>query len=302
MSVTSRPFASIDDLSRLKSLVTACMSSDMQDSFWHVGDLVWGMYQNTLFDPRQHVRLWENEAGELIGFAWREKHGTGMQAAPQHRHDSELLGQMVAWGEVCQREAVAQEGAEPTYTVSAFEDNFPLLNLLAQQGFQRDEFYMLHMRRDLSQPIPEAKLPEGWVVRAVGGEDEFEQRVNIHREVWHPSKVTLEAYRRMRGIAGYTPECDFVVVAPDGTFASYCICWLDPVSKIGEFEPVGTRAAFRGKGLGKALMLHTLRRLHAHSMQTAIVCCVGSNEPAWRLYESVGFQTYNRSFDYSKRL
>jgi hypothetical protein len=162
--VISRPFGREDDLSRLKQLVTACMFSDMQHSFWHVGDLVWGMYQNTLFDPRQNVRLWENEAGELIGFAWREKHGAGMQVAPQHRHDSELLGQMVTWGEMCQREAVAQEGAEPVYTVSTFEDNFPLLDLLAQQGFQRDEFYMLHMRRDLSQPIPEAKLPEGWVV------------------------------------------------------------------------------------------------------------------------------------------
>jgi len=73
----------------------------------------------------------------------------------------------------------------------------------------------------------------------------------------------------MRGIPGYTPELDLVAVSADGTFASYCICWLDPVSKIGEFEPVGTRAAYRGKGLGKALMLAGLRRLkgswHAHS-------------------------------------
>jgi ribosomal protein S18 acetylase RimI-like enzyme len=302
MNITSRPFADLDDLSRLKSLVAACMSDDMQHSFWHVGDLVWGMYQNTLFDPRQNVRLWENGAGELVGFAWRDKHGTCVQVAPEHRHDSELLAWMVAWGEMRQRGAMAQEGAEPVYTVTAFEDDFPLLELLAQQGFRRDEFYMLHMRRDLSQPIAEAKLPEGWIVRPVGGEDEFEQRVDIHREVWHPSKVTLEAYRRMRDIAGYTPECDFVAVAPDGTFASYCICWLDTVNNIGEFEPVGTRPAFRGKGIGKALMLYALRRLQAHGMQTAIVCCVGSNEPAWRLYESVGFQTYNRSFDYSKRL
>lgn len=106
----------------------------------------------------------------------------------------------------------------------------------------------------------------------------------------------------MRDIAGYTPECDFVAVAPDGIFASYCICWLDTVNNIGEFEPVGTRPAFRGKGFGKALMLHALRRLQAQGMHTAIVCTGGSNEPAWRLYESVGFQTYNRSFDYSKRL
>jgi hypothetical protein len=41
-------------------------------------------------------------------------------------------------------------------------------------------------------------------------------RLAIHRDVWYPSKVTLEAYRRMRSVSGYTPELDIVVVAPDG--------------------------------------------------------------------------------------
>ncbi len=301
-TMISHPFNEGDDLPRLKSLVTACMADDMQHSYWHVGDLVWGVYQNTVFDPRQNVNLWENEAGELIGFAWREKHGATVQTAPQYRGDTTLIEQMLAWGEMRQREAIAQEGAEPVYGVSAFEYDLPLLDLLARQGFQRGEFSMLLMRRELSQPIPVAKLPEGWSVRHVTGEEEFEQRVDIHREVWHPSKVTLEAYRRMRGIAGYTAEFDLVAVTPDGTFASYCICWLDPVNKIGEFEPVGTRAAFRGQGVGKAVMLEGLHRLQARGMQTAIVYSVGSNEPAWRLYESVGFRTYNRLLDYTKQL
>ena len=186
--------------------------------------------------------------------------------------------------------------------MAAFEDDFTLLDLLKEQGFERDEFHLLHMRRDLSQPVVKTVLPEGWSVRHVGGEDEFQERVNIHRDVWHPSKVTLEAYQRMRGIAGYTPELDLVAVAPDGTFAAYCICWLDPVNKIGEFEPVGTRSTFRGKGVGKAVMLEGLRRLQAFGMQTAIACSVGSNTAAWKLYESVGFHTYNRSFDHSKQL
>lgn len=299
----SRPFNGGEDLSRLKSLVTTSMADDMQHSYWHVGDLVWGMYQNTVFDPRQNVRLWEDEQGELVSFAWRDGHGTiVLQVASRHRNDHALLEQMLVWGEMRQREAVAQEGAEPVYTVAAFEDDLSLLDLLKQQGFERGEFQMLHMRRDLGQPIAETVLPEGWRVRHVAGEDEFQERVNIHRDVWHPSKVTLEACRRMRGIAGYTPELDLVAVAPDGAFAAYCICWLDQINKIGEFEPVGTRSAFRGKGVGKAVMLEGLCHLRAFGMQTAIVCSVGSNEPAWRLYESVGFRTYNRSFDYSKQL
>ncbi len=158
MSVTSRPFSGNNDFRLLKEFVTSVMQHDMQHSYWHVGDVIWGLYQNTIFDPSQNVRIWENERRELLGFAWRESH------------------------------------------------------------------------------------------------------------------------------------------------VSYCICWLDPVNKIGEFEPVGTSSAFRGKGLGKAIMLEGLRRLRAFGMQTAIVCTGGDNEVARNLYESAGFRVYNRSYDYSKQL
>jgi ribosomal protein S18 acetylase RimI-like enzyme len=102
----------------------------------------------------------------------------------------------------------------------------------------------------------------------------------------------------LRTKPGYTPELDLVAVSPEGTFASYCICWLDPVSKIGEFEPVGTRTVFRGKGLGKAVMLEGLRRLKASGMETAIVYSAGGNQASRKLYESVGFEVYGRAYEY----
>ena len=156
--------------------------------------------------------------------------------------------------------------------------------------------------RDLHEPIPDEPLPEGFAVRHVAEEAEFEERVSIHREVWHPSKVTLEAYRRMRTVQGYMPELDLVATTPEGVFASYCICWFDPVSKSGEFEPVGTRAAFRRKRLGRAIMLEGLRRLKACGAQTALVTSEGSNQAALTLYQSVGFRIINRDYGYIKKL
>ena len=97
MNITSRAFGKENDLSRLKSLVTTAMADDMEHSYWHVGDLVWGMYQNTVFDPRQRVHLWEDEQGELVGFAWKDLHGTVfVQVHPHHRNDGALLEQMLA--------------------------------------------------------------------------------------------------------------------------------------------------------------------------------------------------------------
>ena len=302
--IISHPFSGEDDLYLLKDFVTSIMATDMRHSYWHVGDLLWGIYKDTVFDPRQNIHLWVNEQGELLSFTWINAHEVVLQVSPRFRgsHLNDLLlEEMLAWGEERQRKSLADRVTESVPSFCAFEDDFPLIDMFTRHKYGRDEFHDLHMSRDLNLPIPEAVLPEGWTIRHVGGEDEFDERVALHREVWQRSKVTLEAYRRMRGVAGYTPELDLVAVAPGGTFASYCICWLDPVNKIGEFEPVGTHSAYRGKGLGKIVMLEGLRRLKAFGMQRAIVCSLGSNEASKKLYASVGFRTYNKLYNYTRR-
>jgi mycothiol synthase len=118
---------------------------------------------------------------------------------------------------------------------------------------------------------------------------------------WHPSRVTLEAYRRLRTAPGYDPRLDLVAVAPDGTFGSYCICWFDPGSRTGLFEPLGTSTMYRRKGLGKSVMHEGLRRLRELGAHTAFVTAVHDNEAARSLYESVGFQTVNRERLYGKQ-
>lgn len=302
MQITSRPFGGDSDLGRLNDFVVACIADGAYHSYWQVGDLLWGMYQNTVFDPFRHVRLWEDEGGELLGFAWFDSPSVSMQTHPRLRGDDRLEEQMLAWAEQHRRVSVEEGDPERLLLSSAFEDDRQRIAVLARHGFTRDDYHMLHMHQDLDGSIPAPTLPEGWAVRHVAGEAEFAERVATHREVWHPSKVTLEAYRRLRGVPGYTPELDLVAVAPGGTFASYCICWLDPANRHGEFEPVGTRPAFRRRGLGKAVMLEGLRRLKARGVRTAIVYSVGTNEASRRLYEAVGFRTVAVEYYYSKRL
>jgi ribosomal protein S18 acetylase RimI-like enzyme len=164
--------------------------------------------------------------------------------------------------------------------------------MLLQVGFERDEGHALKMRCGLDDEIPPLHIPNGITVRAVGDQHEWGARVDLHRDVWHPSKVTLPAYERLRSLPEYQPELDIVVVAPNGVLAAYALVWLDSVNQTGEFEPVGTSAGFRGQGLGKVVMLEGLRRLQQLGAKTAYVTAVGGNEAAGRLYESVGFTTY----------
>jgi ribosomal protein S18 acetylase RimI-like enzyme len=303
MPIVSRPYRGDADLHRMRDLIVAASADGAQPNYWHVGDLLWGMYQNTIFDPFQHVRLWEREDGALLGFAWlRPPSMLESEVDPRYDESVMLAEQMLAWGELHRRALPEDADGQRLFHTSARADDPDRIALLQLHGFTRDDHHLLHMHRDLDRPIPDLAPPVGFVVRHVGDEAEWAERVEIHREVWQPSKVTLEAYRRLRAAPGYLPALDLVAVAPSGGFASYCICWLDPANQTGEFVPVGTRAAFRGKGIGKALMLAGLRRLKAAGARAAIVYSVGDNAASIGLYESVGFTTLTRNESYSKRL
>jgi ribosomal protein S18 acetylase RimI-like enzyme len=298
---SSRPFRDHADLLRLRDFLSAASAAAEQPSFWHIGDLIWGVYQNTVFDPAASIRLWEGDDGELLGFGWLEDpDGVSWQIHPRLRGSGALEQQILAWA--AERGQARADVAPRELWAKACDSDLAVRALLEQWGFTRDDFHYLLLRRDLGAPIPAPALPAGWSVRHVGGEAEWSARVETHREVWHPSRVTLEAYRRLRQAPVYDPELDLVAVSPDGQFASYCICWLDPANRCGEFEPVGTRPAFRGRGIGKAVMLEGLRRLHERGAESALVVSLGSNEAAWRLYESVGFRIFDKEYLYGKQL
>lgn len=266
----------------------------------HPGDVVWGIFQNTVYDARRAIRLWE-DGNELLGFAMLEEpDGVLMQVHPRLRGRGVLEGEMLGWA-ARQTGVVYGEAAGDELWVRATED--PRLDaFLRDLGFGMEPDHALKMARDLGGPPPDAPLPVGWTLREVGGEEEWGARVELHREVWHPSRVTIGAYRRLRSAPGFDPRLDLVAVAPDGAFGAYCLCWFDPASRTGLFEPVGTRPAHRGKGLGRAVMLEGLQRLHRLGARTVFVTAISDNRAAVGLYESVGFRTANTERLYGKKL
>ena len=301
-TVASRPYAGEDDLIRMLDFLSSSASAGPPGAYWYPGDAVWGMYQNTVFDPVREVRLWEGE-GTLLGFAWLEEpDGVVMQVHPRLRGSGLLEDEMIDWA-AGQTRAVYGERAGDELWTRIPEDDVRLAFLLTGHGFERDPDHALKMIRDLQNgPPPILNPPAGWTVREVGDKAEWDGRVETHREVWHPSRVNLEAYRRLRQAPGYHPLLDLVAVAPDGAFGSYCLCWFDPASRTGLFEPVGTRPAHRKKGLGRAVMLEGLRRLHHLGAQHAAVTALHHNRPAAELYESLGFRTANSERLYGKKL
>ncbi len=163
-----------------------------------------------------------------------------------------------------------------------------------RRGFEREPHPSLKLLRHPLTNLPRpADEPSA---RPVGGEEEWERRVNLHREVWSPSRVTLAAYEKLRETPGYDPNLDLVALEPGGAFAAYCICWYDPHSRTGLFEPVGTHPAHRRMGLGRAVVAEGLRRLRSLGATSALVTCAHGNEAALRLYEDAGFEVVDREY------
>jgi ribosomal protein S18 acetylase RimI-like enzyme len=72
------------------------------------------------------------------------------------------------------------------------------------------------------------------------------------------------------------------------------------VNKLGFFEPVGTHRDFQRKGLGKALMSHTLCLMKEQGMQQALIGHETDNPASSNLYASLGFKLHRRVFSYSR--
>ena len=72
--------------------------------------------------------------------------------------------------------------------------------------------------------------------------------------------------------------------------ASSAICWFDPAYTYGEFEPVGTASAHRGRGVGAALLRFGPARLGGAGATRAVIGARGDDDYPLprRLYRSVG--------------
>lgn len=267
--------------------------------FDHVGDLWWGIYMARYFDPSAELRVWKNGAGAIAGFALVESDAMTMQIGLEYRNDAALLDEMVAWGTA----KVVQNGADTLWT-KAYEHDPAMCEALSNRGFERDPdgFYMNYHQRSLLEPLPDFPVREGWSVRNVFLGDEMAERVDVHRDAFAPSRMTLDVYRRIRNAPRYNPGLDLVLVTPQNSFAAFCICWLDQANKVGEFEPVGVREAHQGKGFARQVMAEGLRRLKARGAETAIVYSTSGNPGATRVYEALGMAVVDRACLYGKKV
>ena len=257
----------------------------------HVGDVAWQRFQHVGREGEWRIRIWEEE-GEPVAWGWLRKPATLVhEIHPRHRGGA-LHEELLEWF------AADAEGDE--LRASSLSTDTERLELLRRRGYDVDpeaKAFIYHAC-ELTD-VPEPAVPEGYRLRTVEPDD-LARRVELHQVVWAPSRVTVESFAKVQAAWPYRADLDCVVEARDGSFAAYCLAWLDPRNRVGELEPVGTHPDHRRLGLASAVCRFAHRRLRDEGAELAIVYSLAGSD-ATALYESIGMREHDRSLELVKR-
>ena len=262
----------------------------------HVVDLPYRL-SSWAFDFPENIRLWMNENGRLIAWVVLQVPFWTIDYCCNPEFNRELHPQILKWADEQARKIANTESGHPSWYVTVPEGQTDRIRDLEQAGFAsqsnvgENSWSQVLMKHSLQIPTGEF-LPDGFHIRPLNGVDEVEAYVNIHRSVFESRNMTIEWRKRTLERTEYIPELDLVVVAPHGELAAFCICWLaqDANGDIaGQIEPLGVLAEFRKLGLGRAILLEGLKRMHSKGAKSIYVQTESHRNAAFRLYESVGF-------------
>lgn len=237
-------------------------------------------------DLPRHSLLVERD-GEIRALAWVDSHGpVGVGVIALGRDVEDGLGdRLVGWSETLLR----REPVERIHQIALAADT-RLGELLAAHGY-RDVRRFWEMTIELDGEPPAPVLPAGMRIEAFDAaaarpfHDALEEAFQDHWE--HHSRSFEEWWEEKRTASDFDPTLWFVV--HDGAALAATVR-NDPSRNGGGWvAALGVRRAWRGRGLGRALLLHSFREFHRRGL-TRVSLGVDAENPtgATRLYESVG--------------
>jgi ribosomal protein S18 acetylase RimI-like enzyme len=239
------------------------------------GDLDWWRRTIPLDEMLSQITIWRRD-GAIVGFGWISDDQVdsiydgsdphiwpsivGYYATPEHRHRT-----LWALSRQTQRQVV-----------------------LAAFGYQAGTAeYRMHAM--LPADAPHVVIPVGFAIRSVN-DTLIESRAACQRSAFESTKMTSTVYQHVRTLPSYTEQWDRVLVNAEGMVVAFCTIWVDIISGIAVFEPVGCHQEYQRRGLTRALLCQSLRDLALAGVHEARVLSVSDpNEPAVHLYRSCGF-------------
>jgi len=314
-----RPFR-WEDLPALVELINEADAHDRRERGTSLRELE-EEFREPGFAPEENVFLVELEPGEkLVGygalalrlggeadsfFVWGVVH-------PEFRRrgiGTRLMERLLARA----RERLPETKTKKVYFQAGCEpDEHDRIKLFEKFGL-RPVRYFFEMVRDLREPLPEVKLPEGFRLRTfVKGQDERRWLAALNEafaDHWDHRPWPEEEFLYWVNTKWFQPELSLIAETEEGEIAGICHNAIDEedIARIGRkegwAEMLAVRRPYRGRGLGKALLAKSLHLLRERGMDYAALG-VDSENPtgALRLYEGLGFRVRKRYVRYRREL
>ncbi len=128
-----------------------------------------------------------------------------------------------------------------------------LQGILADRGYApSSDWGESHARLRLDTPVPETPLPAGFCMQSLADENDL---AKLNRVLWRgydhdgpPPHHAFMSRARAQRTPNYQKDLNIIVVAPNGTCASYVGIWFVAENRVAYVEPVATDPAYRGMG------------------------------------------------------
>jgi len=249
--------------------------------------------------PQEDVWLVESDVGDLVGYGFVYQEDppalfvSGPIVHPEHRGrgiDEFLLD--LSESRAAEVAADAEPPVTPTLSVWAHERDHERLVLYAARGYRHVRSFM-RLQVSLAEPAAEPVWPPGIEVRGFR-RDHDEAAVHAaaqeaFQDHWRPEVMDLDEWLAFRF---ERPDLDLGLwwVAWDGDeVAGVLLAFVTPLG--GYVDELAVRRPWRGRGLGRALLLHSFAELRRRGLPAAYLG-VDSENPtgAMQLYGSVGMR------------
>lgn len=261
--------------------------------------------------PARDARfVWDGP--QLVAFTWlktqpgqREANRVGCWGGVRPSHRRRGIGrQLLQWSldQAAEIAAGLEGDLQTTVNIDASDEQVGILAVAQELGFEPVRRF-LEVARPVSQPLVPAPAPEG--LELVLWEEALDAsahatHVEAFADHWGSEPRSIEEWRQWyTGHRGFRPELSPVAVdRTTGDVVSIVLCaaypadWGDvPVE--AWINTVGTRRAWRGKGVARWLMTDALARIaQADTGFERAILGVDADNPtgALFLYRSLGFE------------
>jgi len=293
-----RPAAS-SDLEAVYSLIAAQNRDDYGEALLTIHDLR-KTWQNTALETDTCTA---HADGKLAGYA-ELRDGNWPFIYLADRNNVDLGFQLLT---ILEEQAAGRKRKNVSLITKISEKNRLLLQLFASNGYKSDRSFLI-MELVMNEPPAAPQWPEQISVRTfMLARDEYatyQADEEAAQDKGYHAPLSFEGWVQRVGMdrESFDPGLWFLAIEQN-EIVGVALNIYARETNTGWVDHLSVRPAWRNKGIGRSLLLHTFGQFHLRGVQR-VKLSVDSNSltGAPRLYEGVGMRTVQRYHIYKKEI